>query len=78
MSVCGNALLKNFRPYTNEKLASDYPCIIVRTPVERDNEASSGLLALAPAHCMIAGVHLYVAGMACEKIELAFSGRPLD
>ena len=66
-------VLKNdFRPYSYEKLAADYPCLIVRSAVELDAENSIGLLALKPDHCVIEGVHVYTVGLACAKVQDAF------
>ncbi|MDA9522241.1 hypothetical protein XI06_18590 [Bradyrhizobium sp. CCBAU 11434] len=67
-------VLKNdFRPYSYERLAADYPCLIVRSAVELDAENSIGLLALKPDHCVIEGIHVYTVGLACAKVQGEFA-----
>ena len=65
-------LMKNFRPHTYRQLASEYPCIVVRTPKELNQEISYGLLDLKPEHCVVESIHIYAAGISCEKIRQAF------
>jgi hypothetical protein len=68
-------LVKNFRPYTYASLAAEYPCIIVRTSFELNDENSAGLRELNPQHCVIEGIHVYVLGIDCAKVQRAFSGK---
>jgi hypothetical protein len=72
-SVYTHILAKNFRPYTYAKLALEYPCIVVRSHIELNDEDSTGLLELKPDHCMIEGIHVYAVGIACAKIQRMFS-----
>lgn len=67
-----HVLKNNFRPYTYARLATDYPCIIVRSAVPLDAENSIGLLALNPDHCVIEGIHVYTVGLACAKVRESF------
>ncbi len=67
-------LTRNFRPHSYAKLAAEFPCIIVRTRGELNGENSSGLLELNPDHCVIGHIHVYAVGIACMKIQRAFSG----
>jgi hypothetical protein len=68
-------LTKNFRPFTYASLAAEYPCIIVRTFFELNDENSAGLGELHPHHCVIEGIHVYALGIACAKIQRAYSGK---
>ena len=74
-NVYTHTLVRNFRRYTYEKLAAEYPCIIVRTHVELNSENSIGLLELKPDHCVIEGIHVYTVGIACAKVQRTSSGR---
>jgi hypothetical protein len=67
---------RNFRPYTYEKLAREYPCIVVRTARELGATNSSGLLEMNPEHCAIEWVQIYTLGIACEKIRTAYLELP--
>jgi hypothetical protein len=67
-----DALMKNFRPYSYPQLASEYRCIVVRTPQAVEAKTSLGLLELNPDHCEVAGMHVYTIGIACAKIGQAF------
>jgi hypothetical protein len=62
-------LLKNFHPYSYTKLATEYPCIVVRTSQELNAKTSAGLLELKPEHCVVAGIQVYTVGIACWKIR---------
>ena len=66
-----NLLLKNFRPYSYAQLATEFPCIVVRTSLELNAKTSSGLLELKPDHCSVDGIQIYTVGLACEKIRRA-------
>ena len=67
-------VLKNdFRPYSYEKLAAEFPCLIVRSAVELDAENAIGLLDLKPDHCVIEGTHVYTVGLPCAKVQAAFA-----
>ena len=66
-----NRLLKNFQPYSYAQLASDYPCIVVRTHLELDARTSNGLLELKPDHCMVQDIHVYAVGIPCATIRRA-------
>jgi hypothetical protein len=68
-------LTKNFRPYTYAKLAAEYPCIIVRTAFELNDENSAGLRDLNPDHCVIEGIQVYSVGVSCAKVQRVFSER---
>ena len=68
------SLTKNFRPTTYKKLATEYPCIIVRTHVEAADSNTVGLFELKPDHCVIEGIHVYAVGIACAKVQRAFAG----
>jgi hypothetical protein len=70
--VYTHLLHKNFRPTTYAKLATEYPCIVVRTFVELDASTANGLLELNPDHCVVADIHVYTVGIACENIRRAF------
>jgi len=70
------ALMKNFHPYSYRQLASEYPCIVVRTPQAVEAKTSLGLLELNPDHCEVAGVYIYTVGIACAKIGRAFEDIP--
>jgi len=61
-------LMKNFRPYSYRQLATEFHCIVVRTPQELDEKSSLGLLELNPEHCMVQGIHVYTVGIACTRI----------
>jgi hypothetical protein len=74
-NVYTRVLKKNFRPYTYAKLATEYPCIVVRTFTELDAANAIGLLELNPEHCVIEDIHLYTVGIACEKIRALSIGR---
>jgi hypothetical protein len=68
-------VLKNdFRVTSYAKLAADYPCIVVRSPWELNEETSIGLLALNPDHCVIEGIHVYTIGLTCAKVRESFLG----
>jgi hypothetical protein len=70
------ALMKNFHPYSYRQLASEYPCIVVRTPQAVEAKTSLGLLELNPDRCEVAGIHVYTVGIACAKIGRAFEDIP--
>jgi hypothetical protein len=72
-NVYTHRLAKNFRPHTYAKLALEYPCIVVRSHIELNDENSTGLLELKPDHCMIEGIHVYAVGIACAKVQRMFS-----
>ena len=67
-----HVLKYNFRPYSYAKLAADYPCIVVRSQPELDDQNAIGLLALNPDQCVIEGIHLYTVGIACAKVRSSF------
>src|ERR1019366_1440990 len=73
--VYPHRLTKNFRPRTYAELAAEYPCIIVRTAFELNDENSAGLRELNPDHCVIEGVHVYAVGTSCAKVQRVFSAR---
>jgi hypothetical protein len=66
-------LTKTFRPYTYAKLAMEFPCVIVRTQMELNDENSAGLRELNPDHCVIEGIHLYTVGIDCTKVQRVYS-----
>lgn len=68
-------ITKNFRPYTYEKLAQEYPCIVVRTAKPLDVKSSHGLLDMDPDHCVVEGVQVYTLGIPCDKISAAYHAR---
>lgn len=70
-----NRLAKNFRPYSYAKLASEYPCLIVRSFIALNDENSAGLLKLDPDHCVIEGIHVYTIGIACQEVQRVFSAQ---
>ena len=72
-NVYTNRLAKNFRPYAYANLAAEYPCIVVRSNFELNDENSTRLLDLNPDHCVIERIHVYTVGTACTKIQRAFS-----
>lgn len=72
-NVYMNRLARNFRPDTYTNLASDYPCIIVRSFIELNDENSAGLLKLKPDHGVIEGIYVYTVGTACAGVQWAFS-----
>lgn len=74
-NVHTNRLARNFHPYAYANLAADYPCIVVRTFVELNQQNSDRLLELNPDHCVIEAIHVYTLGTACSKIQRAFSAR---
>jgi hypothetical protein len=61
-------LLKNFHPYSYAQLATEYPCIVVRTSQQLDAETSAGLLELKPEHCVVEGIQVYTVGIACADV----------
>jgi hypothetical protein len=67
-------LARNFRRYSYEKLAAEYPCIVVRTAKLLDVKSSHGLLEMGPDHCVVEGVQVYTLGIACGKISTAYAG----
>ena len=67
-----HVLKNNFRPSSYARLRADYPCIIVRSPWELNEDTSIGLLALNPDHCEIEGIHVYTVGLACAKVRSEF------
>lgn len=69
-----HVLKSNFRTASYAKLAADYPCIVVRSPWELNEETGIGLLALNPDHCVIEGIHVYSVGLACAKVRENFLG----
>lgn len=72
-NIYTNRLAKNFRPYAYANLAAEYPCIVVRSNFELNDENSTRLLDLDPDHCVIEGIHVYAVGTSCMKIQRAFS-----
>ena len=68
-----NLLLKNFHEYSYEKLAAEYPCIVVRTRDPLNEKSSAGLLELKPEHCTVADVNVYTLGIACAKIDEGYA-----
>jgi hypothetical protein len=62
-------LQKNFHPTSYAQLATEYPCIVVRTFLPLDAKSSIGLLELNPEHCLVEGIQVYTVGIACEKIR---------
>lgn len=64
-----HVLLKNFLVHSYAKLATEYPCIVVRTSKPLDAKTSSGLLELNPEHCVVEFVQIYTVGIPCEKIR---------
>jgi hypothetical protein len=72
-NVYTNRLARNFRAYSYASLAAEYPCIVVRSNVELNDENSTGLLDLKPDHCVIGGIQVYAVGTACANIQHAFS-----
>lgn len=74
-NVYTHVLAKNFRPTTYGELAAEFPCIIVRTHTELNEGNSIGLLELNPDHCVVEGIHVYAAGIACAKVQQVFSGK---
>lgn len=71
-NIYTHVLKYDFRPYSYAKLATDYPCIVVRSSVALDSENAIGLLALKLDHCEIEGVHVYTVGLACAKVRDSF------
>ncbi|MCP3444071.1 hypothetical protein [Bradyrhizobium sp. CCGUVB14] len=69
-----HVLKTNFRATSYARLAADYPCIVVRSPWELNEDNSIGLLALHPDHCVIEGIHVYTVGFACAKVRESFLG----
>lgn len=69
-------LLKNFHTTSYEKLAAEYPCIVVRSLKEFDATTSIGLLELKPDHCKVEDINVYTVGIACEKIERSYANMP--
>jgi hypothetical protein len=67
-------LTRNFLDYSYTQLATEYPCIVVRTSLELDAKTSGGLLELNPEHCLVEGIQVYTVGIACEKIRRAAQG----
>ena len=70
----GDALSRNFHPYSFRQLAVEYPCIVVRSAAELDPKTSVWLTELHPDHCVVEGVQVYAVGIACEKIRRAAQG----
>ncbi|MBR1124571.1 hypothetical protein JQ628_23815 [Bradyrhizobium lablabi] len=68
-----NELLKNFRVTDYQKLAAEYPCIVVRTLAEFDAKTSIGLFELKPEHCKVGDINVYTVGIACEKIKASYA-----
>jgi hypothetical protein len=64
-------LTRNFHPFSYNELATEYPCIVVRTFRELNGGTSRGLLELHPEHCLVEGIQVYTIGIACEKIARA-------
>ena len=71
-NIYTHVLKNDFRAYSYAKLATDYPCIVVRSAVALETENAIGLLALNPDHCEIEGVHVYTVGLACAKVRGSF------
>lgn len=70
-----NILLRNFHPHSYARLATEYPCIVVRTSGQLDARTSSGLLELGPEHCLVEGIHVYTVGIACKKIQDGYADK---
>lgn len=68
-----NGLFRNFRAYSYDKLARDYPCIVVRTGAPLNEKSSAGLLELKPEHCMIEDINVYTTGIACARIREGYA-----
>lgn len=68
-----NGLFRNFRAYSYDRLARDYPCIVVRTGAPLNEKNSAGLLELKPEHCTIEDVNVYTTGIACAKIREGYA-----
>jgi hypothetical protein len=68
-------LTRNFHPYSYPQLASEYPCIVVRTSLVLDATTAGGLLELHPDHCEFQGIQIYTIGIACETIRRAAQGQ---
>ena len=66
-----NVLYKNFHPYSYAKLATECPCIVIRSarPLTGPHE----LFDLKPDHCIIDGIHVYTVGLACKVLQSAAS-----
>jgi hypothetical protein len=70
-----NLLYKNFLPYSYAKLATEYPCIVVRSYWKLDGQSSKELFDLNPEHCSVDNVEIYAIGIACEKIKQSFQSK---
>jgi hypothetical protein len=73
-----NVLLRNFHATSYEKLAAEYPCIVVRSLQEFDVTTSIGLFALKPDHCNVEDINVYTVGIACEKIQSSYTNMAPD
>ena len=62
-------LSRDFHATSFDRLAAEFPCIVVRAAREFDASTSPGLTALHPDHCVVGAVHVYAVGIACEKIR---------
>jgi hypothetical protein len=62
-----NLLYKNFHPYGYAKLATEYPCIVVRSYKPLDGPED--LLKMKPDQCVINGVYVYTVGLACKALQ---------
>jgi hypothetical protein len=69
-----NGLFRNFHEYSYEKLAAEYPCIVVRTFLPLNEKTSAGLLELKPEHCTVESINVYTRGIACAKIQQGYAG----
>ena len=73
-----NVLLRNFHTISYEKLAAEYPCIVVRRLKEFDARTSIGLFELKPDHCTVEDIIVYTVGIACEKIRSSYANTAPD
>jgi hypothetical protein len=67
-----NVLYKNFLPYSYAKLATEYPCIVVRSYWRLDGQSSKELFDLNPEHCSVDNVEILRSASPARKLSNRF------